>query len=92
MIPPSGIRKFFDLALPWRRCISLGVGEPDFSTPWNLCEASIYSIEQGGTSYTPNRGIQPLREAVSRWLICHYGVGCTTRYRDGDHDRCIGRA
>jgi aminotransferase len=75
VIPPSGIRKFFDLALTMEEVISLGVGEPDFATPWNLCEASIYSIEQGGTSYTPNRGIQPLREAVSRWLLSHYGVG-----------------
>ena len=75
VIPPSGIRKFFDLALTMEEVISLGVGEPDFSTPWNLCEASIYSIEQGGTSYTPNRGIQPLREAVSRWLSSHYGIG-----------------
>ncbi len=74
VIPPSGIRKFFDLALIMEEVISLGVGEPDFSTPWNLCEASIYSIEQGGTSYTPNRGIQPLREAVSRWLSGHYGI------------------
>ncbi|HNI42346.1 MAG TPA: aminotransferase class I/II-fold pyridoxal phosphate-dependent enzyme, partial [Methanoregulaceae archaeon] len=74
VIPPSGIRKFFDLALTMEEVISLGVGEPDFSTPWNLCEASIYSIEQGGTSYTPNRGIQPLREAVSRWLSGHYGI------------------
>lgn len=74
VIPPSGIRKFFDLALTMEEVISLGVGEPDFSTPWNLCEASIYSIEQGGTSYTPNRGIQPLRDAVSRWLLSHYGV------------------
>jgi aminotransferase len=74
VIPPSGIRKFFDLALTMEEVISLGVGEPDFCTPWNLCEASIYSIEQGGTSYTPNRGIQPLREAVSHWLSSHYGV------------------
>jgi aminotransferase len=48
------------------------VGEPDFATPWNLCEASIYSIEQGGTSYTSNRGIQKLREALSVWLSDHY--------------------
>jgi len=73
-IPPSGIRRFFDLALTMDGVISLGVGEPDFSTPWNICEASIYSIEQGGTSYTPNRGIKPLREALSRWLRDHYGL------------------
>jgi aminotransferase len=71
-IPPSGIRKFFDLALTMEDVISLGVGEPDFATPWNLCEASIYSIEQGGTSYTSNRGIQKLREALSVWLSDHY--------------------
>lgn len=74
VIPPSGIRKFFDLALTMEDVISLGVGEPDFSTPWNLCEASIYSIEQGGTSYTPNRGIKPLRDSLSRHLNDHYGL------------------
>ncbi|MBP1928806.1 aminotransferase [Methanolinea mesophila] len=73
-IPPSGIRRFFDLALTMEDVISLGVGEPDFSTPWNLCEASIYSIEQGGTSYTSNRGLQTLREALSRWLAQRYGL------------------
>jgi aminotransferase len=52
--------------------ISLGVGEPDFATPWNLCEASIYSIEQGGTSYTSNQGIQKLREMLAVWLQQHY--------------------
>ena len=71
-IPPSGIRKFFDLALTMDEVISLGVGEPDFPTPWNLCEASIYSIEQGGTSYTSNRGLQSLREALSHYLHDHY--------------------
>jgi aminotransferase len=72
VIPPSGIRKFFDLALSMEGVISLGVGEPDFATPWNLCEASIYSIEQGGTSYTSNRGIQKLREMLAAWLQQHY--------------------
>lgn len=71
-IPPSGIRKYFDLALTMEGVISLGVGEPDFPTPWNICEASIYSIEQGGTSYTSNRGLQQLREAISVWLRQHY--------------------
>ncbi len=72
VIPPSGIRKFFDLALSMEGVISLGVGEPDFATPWNLCEASIYSIEQGGTSYTSNRGIQKLRDLLAVWLNQHY--------------------
>jgi aminotransferase len=72
VIPPSGIRKFFDLVLSMQGVISLGVGEPDFSTPWNICESSIYSIEQGSTSYTSNKGLQSLREALSRYLGEHY--------------------
>ena len=72
VIPPSGIRKFFDLVLTMQDVISLGVGEPDFSTPWNICESSIYSIEQGMTSYTSNKGLQSLREALSRYLAQHY--------------------
>jgi aminotransferase len=71
-IPPSGIRKFFDLVLTMDDVISLGVGEPDFNTPWNICESSIYSIEQGGTSYTSNRGLQSLRDTLSRYLAQHY--------------------
>ncbi len=71
-IPPSGIRKFFDLVLTMEDVISLGVGEPDFRTPWNICESSIYSIEQGVTSYTSNKGLQPLREALARHLAEHY--------------------
>lgn len=73
-IPPSGIRKFFDLVLTMEDVVSLGVGEPDFNTPWNICESSIYSIEQGGTSYTSNRGLQTLRDTLSRYLAQHYGV------------------
>ena len=71
-IPPSGIRKFFDLVLTMDDVISLGVGEPDFRTPWNICESSIYSIEQGVTSYTSNKGLQTLREAISRDLAKRY--------------------
>lgn len=73
-IPPSGIRKFFDLALTMDGVISLGVGEPDFRTPWNICESSIYSVEQGTTSYTPNRGLQSLRDALSRYLASRYNL------------------
>ncbi|KQC05059.1 MAG: aromatic amino acid aminotransferase [Methanoculleus sp. SDB] len=67
-IPPSGIRKFFDLIQDMEDVISLGVGEPDFATPWNICESSIYSIEQGTTSYTSNRGMPALCEEVTRYL------------------------
>ncbi len=68
IIPPSGIRKFFDIAQTMDDVISLGVGEPDFCTPWSICEASIYSIEQGVTNYTSNKGTPQLREAISRYL------------------------
>ncbi|MDG6250242.1 MAG: pyridoxal phosphate-dependent aminotransferase, partial [Methanocalculus sp.] len=54
MIPPSGIRKFFDLLLTMNDVISLGVGEPDFNTPWNVSVAGIDSIERGATAYTSN--------------------------------------
>ncbi|MEI8330629.1 MAG: aminotransferase class I/II-fold pyridoxal phosphate-dependent enzyme [Methanomicrobiales archaeon] len=77
-IPPSGIRKFFDLALTIENVISLGVGEPDFRTPWNICESSIYSIEQGTTSYTPNKGLPSLRDALSRYLGQHYKLPYTS--------------
>ncbi|MGD0079303.1 MAG: aminotransferase class I/II-fold pyridoxal phosphate-dependent enzyme [Methanoregula sp.] len=73
-IPPSGIRKFFDLVLTMDGVISLGVGEPDFRTPWNICESSIYSIEQGTTSYTSNKGLHSLRVALSRYLAQHYNL------------------
>jgi aminotransferase len=74
IIPPSGIRKFFDIALMMENVISLGVGEPDFNTPWHICEAGIYSIEQGNTSYTSNKGLQQLREALSRYLDQQYRI------------------
>jgi len=79
-IPPSGIRKFFDLVLTMEDVISLGVGEPDFRTPWNICESSIYSIEQGTTSYTSNKGLQTLRDALSRYLALHYNLHYTSEY------------
>ncbi|MDI6718655.1 MAG: aminotransferase class I/II-fold pyridoxal phosphate-dependent enzyme [Methanomicrobiales archaeon] len=71
-IPPSGIRRFFDLVQDMEGVISLGVGEPDFCTPWKICEASIYSIEHGRTSYTSNKGLRPLREALAGHLASRY--------------------
>ncbi len=67
-IPSSGIRAFFDLVLGMRDVISLGVGEPDFVTPWNVREAAIYSIEEGYTSYTSNKGLLELRQDLSKFL------------------------
>jgi aminotransferase len=73
-IPPSGIRVFFDLVLGMKDVISLGVGEPDFVTPWNIRERAIYSLEQGYTSYTSNKGMIELRMAVSKYLKRKYGL------------------
>src|SRR3989338_2258047 len=73
-IPSSGIRVFFDLVLGMKDVISLGVGEPDFVTPWNIREAGIYSLEEGYTSYTSNKGMQELRNDVSRHLKLKHGL------------------
>ncbi len=71
---PSGIRAFFDLVLGMKDVISLGVGEPDFVTPWQIREAGIYSLEQGFTSYTSNKGLYKLRLGISRYLKNKYGL------------------
>jgi aminotransferase len=63
-MPPSGIRKFFDLVSEMEGAISLGVGEPDFVTPWHVREACIYSLESGNTHYTSNKGMPELRESI----------------------------
>ncbi|MFR9255563.1 MAG: hypothetical protein ACLVJ6_08715 [Merdibacter sp.] len=64
-IQPSGIRRFFDLASEVEGVISLGVGEPDFSTPWHICDAAIYSIESGKTHYTANQGLSCARRSAA---------------------------
>jgi aminotransferase len=71
---PSGIRAFFDLVLGMEDVISLGVGEPDFVTPWQIRESGIYSLEQGFTSYTSNKGLYKLRLSLSRYLKQRYGL------------------
>ena len=73
-LPPSGIREFFELVIGMKEVISLGVGEPDFTTPWNIRETAIYSIEQGYTSYTSNRGLYELRLEISRFLKSRYSL------------------
>lgn len=67
-IPRSGIRDFFELVLGRDDVISLGVGEPDYSTPWHIREAAIYSLEKGETSYTSNLGLEKLRASISRYV------------------------
>jgi aminotransferase len=72
--PPSGIRRFFDIATQMEDVISLGVGEPDFVTPWRIREAAIYAIERGQTTYTSNSGLLPLRQEIGAHLFGRYGV------------------
>lgn len=71
---PSGIRRFFDLAAEMPDCISLGVGEPDFKTPWAVREAGIESLELGHTRYTSNAGLKELRIEISRYLERRFGL------------------
>ncbi|MFC1987420.1 aminotransferase class I/II-fold pyridoxal phosphate-dependent enzyme [Chloroflexota bacterium] len=73
-ISPSGIRRFFDLLASIEGVISLGVGEPDFATPWHICEAAIESLGKGQTMYTSNLGMPELRQKLSRYLKNNYNL------------------
>ncbi len=73
-IKPSGIRRFFDLAAEMSDVISLGVGEPDFSTPWHIRSVGIESLRKGRTWYTPNTGLAPLKEAIAAYTERKYGI------------------
>ena len=73
-IQPSGIRKYFDIASEMDNVISLGVGEPDFDTPWHVRDEGIYSLEKGKTSYTSNAGLKELKIEVSKFLDRRYGL------------------
>jgi len=79
-IPPSGIRKYFDIAQQMEGIISLGVGEPDFMTPWKICDAAISSLKQN-TSYTSNAGLPALRNEISQYLDQRFGT-----YYDPDQE------
>jgi aminotransferase len=72
-LPKSGIRDFFEIVAKMRDVISLGIGEPDFDTPWHIREAAIYALERGKTHYTSNLGLFELRRAISRYVERHYG-------------------
>ena len=72
-LPFSGIRKFFDIVATRKDVISLGVGEPDFNTPWNVREAAMYSLERGATHYTSNRGDPALCAAIAQYVKTHFG-------------------
>ena len=73
-LPTSGIRKFFDIAAEMKGVISLGVGEPDFVTPWRIREEAIFSLEQRRTVYTANAGLPELREEISRYMSSRFGL------------------
>ena len=73
-IKPSGIRKFFDIVATMKDAISLGVGEPDFDTPWRIRDEGIYSLTKGKTHYTSNTGLMELREAISDYLKRKYSL------------------
>ena len=80
-MPPSGIRKYFDLINEMEDVISLGVGDPDFVTPWNVREAGIYSLEQGHTHYSSNAGFIELREEISKYLNRRFSLRYNPRMK-----------
>ncbi|MBU3664948.1 MAG: aminotransferase class I/II-fold pyridoxal phosphate-dependent enzyme [Chthoniobacterales bacterium] len=73
-IPRSGIRDFFEIVQSMRDVISLGIGEPDFATPWHIREAALFSLEKGRTGYTSNLGLPKLREAIADYVARNFGV------------------
>ena len=73
-MPSSGIRKFFDVASTLKGAISLGVGEPDFETPWYAREAAIVSLEKGLTSYSSNQGMMELRQEITKYFFEKYNI------------------
>ena len=73
-MPPSGIRKFFDVAKEMKDVVSLGVGEPDFETPWNVREEAIYHLERGRTAYTSNAGSPELRKEIGKYMKRKYAL------------------
>ena len=73
-IPRSGIRDFFEIVQSMHDVISLGIGEPDFATPWHIREAALFSLEKGRTGYTSNLGLPKLREAIASYVARHFGI------------------
>ena len=78
-IEPSGIRKFFDIVSEMPDAISLGVGEPDFDTPYRVREEGIYSLEKGRTFYTSNAGLKELRDEISRYIARKYNLNYSAK-------------
>src|SRR5258705_12704452 len=78
-LPRSGIRDFFEIVSKMKDVISLGIGEPDFDTPWHIREAAIYSLEQGRTHYTSNLGLPELRSSICRYVQKNFGIAYDPR-------------
>src|SRR6185312_13685151 len=78
-LPRSGIRDFFEIVAKMKDVISLGIGEPDFDTPWRIREAAIYSLEKGRTHYTSNLGLPELRSSIARYVHKHFNVAYDPR-------------
>lgn len=78
-VPPSGIRRFFDIAAEMKGVISLGVGEPDFITPWHIRESCVHGLHKGYTAYTSNYGLLELREEIARNILNNYSVSYDPR-------------
>jgi len=74
-LPKSGIRDFFEIVAKMKDVISLGIGEPDFDTPWHIREAAIYALEKGKTHYTSNLGLIELRRAISKYVEKTFSIG-----------------
>lgn len=83
-IPPSGIRKFFDIVSEMKDAISLGVGEPDFDTPWHIREEGIYSLEKGKTFYTSNAGLKELKQEICEYLLRRFDLNY-----DSNHETIV---
>ena len=88
-VSPSGIRRFFDVVASMDDVISLGVGEPDFITPWTIRDAAMRSIENGNTHYTSNFGLHALRQRLAAHLHRLYGLDFDPRRRASHHGRCL---
>ena len=73
-LPKSGIRRFFDIVSQERDVVSLGVGEPDFDTPWHISRAAVTCLEDGGTHYTSNLGTPALRQSIADYLKRRFGA------------------
>ena len=73
-LPKSGIREFFAIAANMEDAISLGIGEPDFVTPWHIREAAIFALEKGKTSYTDNLGLRRLRNEIAKYVEKNFGA------------------